>query len=408
MPRPLRFLVVDDNLASATTAMVILENAGYAAEICTAALEVVDTVQRQQPDGVLLDIMMPGVDGLEVCRRLRATPGLEDLKIVMLTAKAYEYDRRRAAELGADGYIQKPVRKATMLETIAKVMTNQVELHFWGVRGTLPRPGPDSVRYGGNTSCVSLAFPRGQLLIFDAGTGIKNLGDHLMARGGRVEGKILISHPHWDHINTLPFFSPLYVAGNDFEIVGASHGETTMRSLVSAQMDGVYFPITIREFGANVAFRDLHEGSYEIAGVKVDTLLLSHPGNCLGYRVRHGGRTICYVTDNELFLPTSPSYTEEYVERLADFVCEADALVTDTTYFDSEYESKVGWGHSCVSQVVDLAHRARVRNLYLFHHDPDQDDDAIDRKLETAGKLLHERGSETVCLAPREGELVRV
>lgn len=403
-----RFAIVDDNLASATTAKALLENAGYRATVYTSPEEALEAIPRDPPTGVLLDILMPGIDGFAVCSRLRATLGLEALKIIMCTSKTFEFDRRRAAEMGSDGYIMKPIRKGPFLETIRRVLASDVEMTFWGVHGTLPRPGPGTIRYGGNTSCVALEFPRGQLFVFDAGTGIKKLGDHLVTRGGRVQGKIFISHPHWDHINTLPFFAPLYRQGNDFEIIGSSHGPTSMRDLVSAQMDGVYFPITIREFGAKVDFRDIHEGSYEFDGIPVETMLLAHPGNCLGFRVRFEGRSICYITDNELFPRSSEFYSPEYEERLTSFCSGSDALIMDTNYLDEEYGAKVGWGHSCVSRVAEVAHRAEVGTLYLYHHDPGHDDDAIDRKTERATELLREWGSTTICEAPAEGALVKV
>jgi phosphoribosyl 1,2-cyclic phosphodiesterase len=132
-------------------------------------------------------------------------------------------------------------------------------------------------------------------------------------------------------------------------------------------------------------------------------MLLSHPGTCLGYRLHYRDRTICYITDNELFLPSLPQYDPHYFDRLVAFVRRADALVTDATYLDAEYPSKVGWGHSSISQVVDLAHNAEVKTLHLFHHDPDQDDADIDRKLTAARDLLESRGSATQCHAPAEG-----
>ena len=256
---------------------------------------------------------------------------------------------------------------------------------FWGVRGTLPASGEKTLKYGGNTSCVTMEFPKEQFFIFDGGSGIKNLGDSLMAQNrSRISAKIFISHPHWDHINAIPFFIPLYVQGNEFEMLGANQGDTTMRELLSAQMDGVYFPITIREFGARIEFRDLREGRYKVGSIDVETMLLSHPGNCLGYRLTYRGRSVCHITDNELFLPDSEFYAPDYVNRLTKFVQGAEALITDVTYTDAEYPRYVGFGHSAVGPVVDLAARAEIGTLYLFHHDPDQDDDAIDRKLEEA------------------------
>ncbi|MBT5809743.1 MAG: hypothetical protein HOI19_05175, partial [Rhodospirillaceae bacterium] len=185
-------------------------------------------------------------------------------------------------------------------------------------------------------------------------------------------------------------------------ILGAAHPSSSMRELISAQMDDVYFPITMKEFGSRVYFNDLNQGEFEIDGISVKTMLLSHPGNCLGYRIDYKGRSICYVTDNEMFLPDSPQYDPNYGKKLAAFVEGADALITDSTYTDAEYASKVGWGHSCISQVADLAHRANVRTLYLFHHDPDQDDTAIDEKLALAEECLSALNSTTKVLAPTE------
>jgi ribonuclease BN (tRNA processing enzyme) len=194
-----------------------------------------------------------------------------------------------------------------------------------------------------------------------------------------------------------------------FEVYGPRHGDVTVHELISAQMDGVYFPITIQEFASSVTFNDLHEETLDFDGIKVSTLLLHHPGQCLGYRIDYKGRSICYITDNELFLEEDEEhYDGFYVKRLAKFVEGTDALITDTTYTDEEYATKVGWGHSCISRVVDLANRAKVKNLYLFHHDPDQNDDAIDSKLATARGMLEELGSDVVCEAPHEKLTVRV
>jgi phosphoribosyl 1,2-cyclic phosphodiesterase len=271
------------------------------------------------------------------------------------------------------------------------------------VRGTLPVPGDGSLRYGGNTSCVTMEFPRGQFFIFDGGSGIKALSDWLMAQNRRrIQAQIFISHPHWDHINALPFFVPLYVQGNSFEFYGASHGDLSTENLISAQMDGVYFPITIHEFGANVTFHDLREEELEVADIPIKTMLLSHPGYCLGYRIDYHGRSICYVTDNELFPADNEFHDPSYLSKLINFIQGTDVLITDSTYMDDEYETKIGWGHSRISEVADLAHEAGVKNLYLFHHDPDQTDDDIDAKLAAAKKILAEKNSKQFVMPQRQ------
>ncbi len=403
----LRIHIVDDDPDVVAMVEQLVRAAGHQLTTSTDSRTAVDDVLEQRPDCVLLDIMMPEIDGLELCRRLRQDERLQSTKIIMVTAKAFKFDERRAVKVGADGYILKPIRPGTFVGRIERIVSNELTLSFWGVRGTLPVPGRRSVRHGGNTSCVSLSLPSGALFIFDAGTGIKELGDELMRSGERVRAKIFISHPHWDHVNGFPFFGPLYAPGNDLEIFGPAHGDLTISELLTAQMDGVHFPISTREFAGQVKFSELTEGSYEIDGVKVATMLLSHPGTCLGYRMELGERSFCYITDNELFLSSSPYHSEHYVERLTAFIEGGDVLVTDVAYSDEGYLAKEGWGHSCVSQVASLAHAANVKNLFLFHHDPDQNDEDIDMKLASMEKRLRELGSSTRCAAPAEGDLVR-
>ena len=403
----LKILIVDDDHEAAELRQLVLSAAGHTVETLTSSIKAIEQLQQGKPDLLIVDIMMPELDGLELTKRIRQNETLAALKIIVMSAKAYEFDRKRAIDMGADGFIPKSIKLELLNEQIIKIVENKMTLTYWGVRGTLPVPGQSSLRYGGNTPCVTLEFASGRMLIFDAGTGIKALSNHLMKLGRpRLEAKILISHPHWDHINALPFFVPLYIPGNEFEIMGATQGDKTVREIIAAQMDDVYFPITLKEFGARVYFRDLRQESFTIDNdIRVETLLLSHPGYCLGYRINFKGRSICYVTDNELYLDDHPSFNPKYVSDLTKFVSGADILITDTTYFDPEYKTKVEWGHSCISKVVELADTAKVKSLHLFHHDPDQDDAAIDLKLSTAREALRARKSEVECVAPAEGGL---
>lgn len=409
--KTLKFFVVDDDPGVLEFTHAVLEAEGHTVAGLLGGETALAQIVEAKPDCVLIDLMMPGTDGLDLCKRLSEHEDLAGLRRVIISGKPYEPDRRRAFESGAHGYITKPLNPETFHSRLFRIIDDRMELTFWGVRGTLPVPGEGSLRYGGNTNCVTLEFARGQFLIFDAGTGIKLLSDHLIGQHRkRLEAKIFVSHPHWDHINALPFFAPLYIPGNEFEILGASHGNMNMRQMISAQMDGVYFPIRLKQFGARVYFRDLEEEEFSLGdGITVKTKLLNHPGKCLGYRIEYEGRSVCYVTDNELDFEDSEFYNPYYVRNLTNFVHGADVLITDCTYTDEEYRAgKVGWGHSCIGRVVDMAHEAEVKQLMLYHHDPDQDDDAIDAKLETARELLAGKGSATECLAPAEEAVFRV
>jgi phosphoribosyl 1,2-cyclic phosphodiesterase/CheY-like chemotaxis protein len=409
MDKKLKFYIVDDDRIHIKLLSKFLEDRGHSVSHNTSSPKGLADIIEQVPDCIILDMMMPEMDGLELIKRLRKEPHLDKAKIIVVSGKSYEFDRKRAFAFKADGYITKPIDTTQIVTQLERIVEDRMELTFWGVHGTMPVPGKKTTRYGGNTSCVTLDFSKGNLFIFDAGTGIKALSDYLMANNRILVGtKIFISHPHWDHINALPFFVPLYNRGNEIEICGPAHGDISMKEMISGQMDGVYFPINIKEFGAMVTFRDLMEEEFEIDGIKIKTMLLNHPGHCLGYRVDYKGRSICYLTDNELYPKSNRFHNEYYLEHLVKYINQADALITDATYTDEEYEIKVGWGHSAISQVVDLAHRARVKTLYLFHHDPDQTDEDIDAKLETARTLLEQKKSKTRVEAPHEGQVVKL
>jgi phosphoribosyl 1,2-cyclic phosphodiesterase len=400
----MKFYVVDDDPDLTALLARLLLDAGHQVETSNSSRRALNEIPVSRPDCVITDLMMPEMDGFELTRELRRRVELASMKIIVLSAKSYEFDRRRAKELGADGYITKPIQRDSVLEQISELVSSDIVVTYWGVHGTLPVPGPHTLRYGGNTPCVSVTAGGEPLFVFDCGSGIKRLSDSIMtSKVPRFSARIFISHPHWDHINTVPFFAPLYVRGNEVEIFGPYQGDLTIGRVVSAQMEGVYFPVTTREFGAHLMFRDLREESLTFGPVQLDTMLLSHPGACLGYRLSYQGRKVCYITDNELYLPGDARRDERYIERLAEFVAGADVLITDTTYRDHEYPSKVDWGHSCVSQVAHLAARANVKRLHLFHHDPDQTDDDIDLKVRETRAALEKHHSGVLCDAPAEG-----
>ena len=401
--------LVDEDLSAIKAMTSLLEASGNTISSTTDSKDALDSILRLKPDCVISETIMPGIDGFQLCKLVTEHTELANTKFIMVSAKVYEFDQKRSFTFGAHGYIRKPINIETFSEQVSRILDDRIDIRFWGVRGTLPVSGEHALKYGGNTSCISLEFPRQQLFVFDGGSGIKTLGNWLISQKRQnIHAKVLISHPHWDHINAIPFFAPLYQQGNEFEILGSNQGDSTMRELISAQMDGVYFPITLAAFAARVYFRDLAEENIILNDIEVKTMLLSHPGKCLGYRVNYNGRSVCYITDNEMFLEDSEFYSSHYENKLQEFCRDADALITDSTYTDDEYKTKVGWGHSCISKVVNLAHHANVKSLYLFHHDPDQSDNDIDSKLEYATNLLTKISSNTEVIAPCEGQCISI
>jgi phosphoribosyl 1,2-cyclic phosphodiesterase/CheY-like chemotaxis protein len=287
-----------------------------------------------------------------------------------------------------------------------------MHVQFWGTRGSIAKPGPHTARYGGNTSCVELRSSRGTLVIIDCGTGAHPLGLKLMAGGGKgMRGHILIGHTHWDHIQGLPFFAPLFVPGNEWDVYGPKGLDQSLRETLSGQMEYNYFPVTPDQFGAKIRYHDLLEGTFKLDDIVVTTQYLNHPALTLGYRLEADGATVVYCCDHEPHSRALASGQGEFAgqdQRHAEFVRGADLLIHDAQYTVAEYPSKVGWGHSPAEFVVRLCQHADVRNVALTHHDPLRSDDALDGIVAGLRSALQAQGSALQVSAAAEGSVVEV
>jgi phosphoribosyl 1,2-cyclic phosphodiesterase len=257
-------------------------------------------------------------------------------------------------------------------------------LTFWGTRGSIPTPGPDTARYGGNTSCIGIDGTGDRLIILDAGSGLRPLGHELMKqRNSSLTADILLTHTHWDHIQGLPFFKPLSSRGTSVSIYGAAQEGVPLKEILGRQMDPMVFPVPLNALAAALTVIEISEGEFEIDDFRICAFRLRHPGTTLGYRLAPiaGGREVAYVTDNELGSGGSYEVTPDWRERMVQFVAGADTLIHDAMYPDQIIQARAGWGHSTPRQAVDLAHEGRCRRLILFHHEPEHSDDALDRLL---------------------------
>jgi phosphoribosyl 1,2-cyclic phosphodiesterase len=283
-----------------------------------------------------------------------------------------------------------------------------MRLRFWGTRGSIPSPGPHTVRYGGNTPCLEVRTGTGALVILDAGTGLRELGRALMdrANGNAISAEIFLTHTHWDHIQGIPFFSPIYQEGNHFTIWGAATAETDVEQVIRDQMSRVVFPLTFDEVRATVEFRELRETSRSGDGYHLTTFGVRHPGGALGYRVSEpggNGGSFVYISDNELGDGGDYDTRAEWREQLVGFVRGARLLVHDATYTAEEYDSHRGWGHSTYDDAVQLALDAGVRDLVLFHHKPERTDDEVDRCVMQCRAAVKARGGTLSVVAATEG-----
>lgn len=269
-----------------------------------------------------------------------------------------------------------------------------MKIKLWGVRGSIPSPGPDTVKYGGNTPCLQVINPEkpNECIILEAGTGIRELGMAVMAAKEKPKIHILLSHTHWDHIHGLPFFVPLFVPGFNINIYGPVHYEKTLAEILAGQMDYAYFPVRTTELSADIAYKDLKEQNLRIGGLDVQTQYMNHPVMTLGYRFTGKGKTFVYTGDNEPYVnfqkgdkALDDENLDEFVEEqnswVVKFVKESDLLVADAQYSDDEYLTKQGWGHSSIGHVVNMATRANVKKLVLFHHEPTRTDEALEALL---------------------------
>jgi phosphoribosyl 1,2-cyclic phosphodiesterase len=281
-----------------------------------------------------------------------------------------------------------------------------MRVRFWGTRGSVPTPGPTTVRYGGNTACVELRTDSGAFFIFDSGTGIRELGLHLARQGGPVSAHLMLGHTHWDHIHGFPFFLPAFVPGNRLRIYGARDLDRSLRDVLAGQMHYTYFPVPLGELRADIEFRELEEGELEIEGVRVRTHYLNHTAVCMGYRVEADGASVAYVTDHEPYsiMGNGPRVGFKGADRrLIDFVRGTDLLIQDAQYTPEEYTAHRGWGHGSTDYVTDVAIESEVRRVALFHHEPTHADDDIDRMVEYCQARARAAGSNVELFAAAEG-----
>jgi phosphoribosyl 1,2-cyclic phosphodiesterase len=282
-----------------------------------------------------------------------------------------------------------------------------MKVKFWGVRGSIPCPGPLTVKYGGNTLCVELYFEElKRRIIIDAGTGIRELGNDLM-RNGFPENlhrtEIFLTHTHWDHIQGFPFFTPIYFPDTKLRVYGpVTYEDDSLESILGGQWVYRYFPVRQVQLAAAIEYIDLKESSYDLGdGIQLTTRYLNHPLLCLGYRFEHAGKVFCTAYDTEPYQnvfstdPEDPAFdasmakeaeqvVNEENQRLESFFSDADLLIHDTQYTQAEYEtSRLGWGHSSYEHAVAAATRSKVKRLALFHHEPGRTDAELDELAAT-------------------------
>jgi len=298
------------------------------------------------------------------------------------------------------------------------------QLRFWGVRGSYAAPFSTHLGVGGNTSCVEIRSGD-HLLICDAGTGIIPLGNELMQQDKIREIMVILTHYHWDHVCGLPFFVPAFMPDWKINFFGPGEDPRVMEQNISSQMQAPYFPVGTETWLAETNYLDLKVDSFEYGPMKIDFSNVHHPGITYGYKIEVNGKTVIYASDNEcMFIEKaiqhrSDELNEEELELFNEMIHEehqselnffknADILIHDAQYTLEDYNKKRGWGHSCYIDTIKTAIGANVKELYLFHHDPNYDDDAMEAILKHSNEIIKEKGASLICHIAKEGMVIDI
>lgn len=426
-----KILVVDDDVLVGDLTMFLLKDAGYDAELVQDSLMAISAIRAKRPDLVILDILMPGVDGLTLCRQMKSDPDLKSIKVAIVSGKSFGEDKERALRYGADAFIEKPYHVDSFAKKIAAILAKSgsaqiqtpqapaapaqsipqappppaqdlesvFKVKIWGSRGRSRTANPAPSRYGRQTPCVSVEFDE-HLFIFDAGSGITALGEEVLKTGRHKDQWLFLTHFHQAHIEGLSTFPCARAEGGTLSISGANDPEKSLQAMVEEtfQKSAALGPVT-----ADIQLYELLEETYEILpGVKLTAFYANHPTTTLGFKLVVRGRVFVYCPDSEIYGDAATAL-QDFDEKTGKLLAGADLLVHDGRYTDADYENHKNEGHSSFLNAIEFAARNKIKRLALIHQDDSYGDEVLDQMAKDAAALIAEKGLALECVLAREG-----
>jgi CheY-like chemotaxis protein len=420
-----RIMVVDDDPLVGELSSSLLRDAGFEVELVDDSVRALDLIKANPPAVAVLDILMPGLDGMTLCHRIKSDPRTKSVRVVMVSGKAFHADRKRATDYGAELFIEKPYNVDSFAKQIGELVAGQpapppppaeetklgpqpqqpeapdAKLHMtiWGCRSLSPFKGGEASRYGRNTSCITLETSS-DILIFDAGSGIVPLGREIVKNDRYKDLWLFLTHFHQDHFEGLADFAPAYTAGYRLNISGANDPDQALQDRVQRIFETA--PPELGALQAELQLFEMMEETYEVLpGVQVSPFFANHPGTTLAFSIELEGRRFIYSPDAEIYGEQGTAL-QDYDERLSRIIQGADLLIHDGRYLDSDYQTRKNNGHSSWLNTVHLAGRSGVKKLVLFHHDDAYSDPVLDRIEADAQRIVAQKGYPMQVLMARE------
>lgn len=397
--------MLDEDLSHSEEISDFFKKKGFLFYAIHRLSDALDHIKDNEPCLILLNLHFSEGSGLQFCRSLKYHSTLHHIPIIAFSGRNFPIETDAAYAAGVSVLLDKPLRPDALEKAVNELLYGNIEISFWGVRGSIPCFGNQYSLYGGNTTCLQVSLPwQEKLLILDAGSGIRRLGEALMKEQTAVTGRLFITHPHLDHIQGFPFFNPLYSGGNQFDIHLPPQSAGNTREILMDNLSYTYFPVTSSMMNAKIRYHRQKASLHYYDGYGVRYMKANHPVETAIYALQAGRKKIVFCPDNELPLNAAENKNgEQFLSSFDTFISDADVLIHDAQYDIETHQNKVNWGHSAWETVLKRAMRSGVKNLFLTHHDPASTDEHLDKIAEKAQKMASASPGFSVYVA-KEGE----